>query len=188
MTFTVAILGRPNVGKSTLFNRLVGQKIAIVDDTPGVTRDRREGEARLGELRFRLFDTAGLDDAAKGSLAQRMSAQSMDAAKLADVILLVMDARAGVTPTDREFAQRVRKLGKPVLLVGNKAESRAALRVSAKPTVWASVSPSRFRLSTPKALMACTRPSRPTRKRKTAKTKTMKRKPRVTRPKRRSAR
>lgn len=127
MTFTVAILGRPNVGKSTLFNRLVGQKIAIVDDTPGVTRDRREGDARLGDLRFRLFDTAGLDDAQKGSLAQRMSAQSMDAAKLADVILLVMDARAGVTPTDREFAQRVRKLGKPVLLVGNKAESRAAL-------------------------------------------------------------
>ncbi|MBL8791534.1 MAG: ribosome biogenesis GTPase Der [Rhizobiales bacterium] len=127
MTFTVAILGRPNVGKSTLFNRLVGQKIAIVDDTPGVTRDRREGDARLGDLHFRLFDTAGLDDAQKGSLAQRMSAQSMDAAKLADVILLVMDARAGVTPTDREFAQRVRKLGKPVLLVGNKAESRAAL-------------------------------------------------------------
>jgi len=127
MTFTVAILGRPNVGKSTLFNRLVGQKIAIVDDTPGVTRDRREGEARIADLHFRLFDTAGLDDAAKGSLAQRMSAQSMDAAKLADVILLVMDARAGVTPTDREFAQRVRKLGKPVLLVGNKAESKAAL-------------------------------------------------------------
>jgi GTPase len=127
MTFTVAILGRPNVGKSTLFNRLVGQKIAIVDDTPGVTRDRREGDARLGELRFRLFDTAGLDDAQKGTLAQRMSAQSMEAAKLADVILLVMDARAGVTPTDREFAQRVRKIGKPVVLIGNKAESRAAV-------------------------------------------------------------
>lgn len=127
MSFTVAILGRPNVGKSTLFNRLVGQRIAIVDDTPGVTRDRREGEARIGNLRFTLFDTAGLDDAQKGTLAARMSAQSVDAAKQADVILLVMDARAGVTPTDREFAQRIRKLGKPVILVGNKAESRAAL-------------------------------------------------------------
>ena len=127
MSFTVAILGRPNVGKSTLFNRLVGQKIAIVDDTPGVTRDRREGDGRLGNLHFRIFDTAGLDDAAKGSLAARMSAQSVDAAKLADVILLVIDARAGVTPTDRDFAQRIRKLGKPVILVGNKAESRAAL-------------------------------------------------------------
>jgi GTP-binding protein len=127
MTFTVAILGRPNVGKSTLFNRLVGQKIAIVDDTPGVTRDRREGDARLGDLRFRIFDTAGLDDAQRGSLEARMCAQSVDAAKLADVILLVMDARAGVTPTDREFAQRIRKLGKPVILVGNKAESRAAV-------------------------------------------------------------
>ncbi|MCA0432330.1 MAG: ribosome biogenesis GTPase Der [Proteobacteria bacterium] len=124
---TVAILGRPNVGKSTLFNRLVGQKLAIVDDTPGVTRDRREGEARLGDLHFSLFDTAGLDDARKGSLEARMSAQSEEAARLADVILFVIDARAGVTPTDKDFAVRIRKLGKPVILVGNKAESRAAL-------------------------------------------------------------
>ncbi len=127
MTLTIAILGRPNVGKSTLFNRLVGQKLAIVDDTPGVTRDRREGEGRIADMRFRLFDTAGLDDAKKGTLEARMSAQSEDAARLADVILLVMDARAGVTPTDREFAQRIRKMGKPVLLIGNKAESRASL-------------------------------------------------------------
>ncbi len=124
---TVAILGRPNVGKSTLFNRLIGQKLAIVDDTPGVTRDRREGEARLGDLRFRLFDTAGLDEARKGTLEARMSAQSEEAARLADVILFVIDARAGVTPTDKEFAGRIRKLGKPVVLVGNKAESKAAL-------------------------------------------------------------
>jgi|JI10StandDraft_1071094.scaffolds.fasta_scaffold59122_5 GTP-binding protein len=127
MTLTVAILGRPNVGKSTLFNRLVGQKIAIVDNQPGVTRDRREGQGRIGNLRFRVYDTAGLDDAKKGTLEARMSLQSEDAAKLADVILLVMDARAGLTPTDREFALRIRKMGKPVILLGNKAESRAAL-------------------------------------------------------------
>ncbi|MFO1033520.1 MAG: ribosome biogenesis GTPase Der [Hyphomicrobiales bacterium] len=127
MTATVAILGRPNVGKSTLFNRLVGQKIAIVDDQPGVTRDRREGEGKLGALRFRIFDTAGLDDAKKGTLEARMSLQSEAAARTADVILFMVDARTGVTPTDRDFAQRIRKMGKPVLLVANKAESRAAL-------------------------------------------------------------
>ena len=127
MTASIAILGRPNVGKSTLFNRLVGQKIAIVDDTPGVTRDRREGQARLGDLSFRLFDTAGLDEAKKGTLEARMSEQSEVAAQDANVILFVIDARAGVTPTDREFAGRVRKLGKPVILVANKAEARASL-------------------------------------------------------------
>ncbi len=124
---TVAILGRPNVGKSTLFNRLVGQKVAIVDDTPGVTRDRREGAGRLGNLSFRLFDTAGLDEARKGTLEARMSAQSEEAALDADVILFVIDARAGVTPIDKEFAARIRKLNKPVILVGNKSESKAAL-------------------------------------------------------------
>jgi GTPase len=127
MTATVTIVGRPNVGKSTLFNRLVGQKIAIVDDTPGVTRDRREGLGRIADLNFRLIDTAGLDDAKKGSLEHRMSAQSEEAAKMADVILFVMDARAGLTGTDKEFAQRIRKMGKPIILVGNKCESRAAL-------------------------------------------------------------
>jgi GTPase len=127
MTATVAILGRPNVGKSTLFNRLVGQKIAIVDDRPGVTRDRREGAGRLGDLQFRLFDTAGLDDARKGSLEARMSDQSEIAAREADVIVFVIDARAGVTPTDKEFASRIRKLNKPVILVGNKAETRAVV-------------------------------------------------------------
>jgi GTPase len=127
MTATVAILGRPNVGKSTLFNRLVGQKIAIVDDVPGVTRDRREGVGKLADLTFRLFDTAGLDDSRKNTLEARMSAQSVLAAKDADVIVFVIDARAGVTPTDEEFAGRIRKLGKPVILVGNKAETRAVV-------------------------------------------------------------
>ncbi len=124
MTATVAILGRPNVGKSTLFNRLVGRKIALVDDQPGVTRDRREGEARLGDLRFRLFDTAGLDDAKGDSLEARMSAQAETAVDDADVVLFVIDARVGITPTDREFAERVRRRGKPVVLVANKAEGR----------------------------------------------------------------
>ena len=124
MTATVAILGRPNVGKSTLFNRLVGRKIALVDDQPGVTRDRREGEARLGDLRFRIFDTAGLDDIKGDSLEARMSAQAETAVDDSDVVLFVIDARAGVTPTDREFAGRVRRRGKPVILVANKAEGR----------------------------------------------------------------
>lgn len=124
MTATVAIMGRPNVGKSTLFNRLVGRKIALVDDQPGVTRDRREGEAKLGDLRFRVFDTAGLDDVRGDSLEARMSAQAETAVDESDVVLFVIDARAGVTPTDREFAGRVRRRGKPVILVANKAEGR----------------------------------------------------------------
>ena len=124
MTATVAIMGRPNVGKSTLFNRLVGRKIALVDDQPGVTRDRREGEAKLGDLRFRIFDTAGLDDIRGDSLEARMSAQAETAVDDSDVVLFVIDARSGVTPTDREFASRVRRRGKPVILVANKAEGR----------------------------------------------------------------
>jgi GTPase len=125
MTAKVAILGRPNVGKSTLFNRLVGRKLALVDDQPGVTRDRREGEGRIADLTFRLFDTAGLDAAPRGSLEDRMSAQSETAIADADVCLFVIDARAGVTPVDREFAGKLRRHGKPVLVLANKSEGRA---------------------------------------------------------------
>jgi len=125
MTAKVAILGRPNVGKSTLFNRLVGRKLALVDNQPGVTRDRREGEGRLADLTFRLFDTAGLDAAPRGSLEDRMSAQSEAAIADADVCLFVIDARAGVTPVDREFAGKLRRHGKPVLVLANKSEGRA---------------------------------------------------------------
>lgn len=126
MTFTVAILGRSNVGKSTLFNRLVGRKIALVDDQPGVTRDRREGLAQIGDLAFRVFDTAGLDDAKKETLEARMSAQAEIAVEEADLVFFVIDARAGITPIDRKFAEKIRKFGKPVRIVANKAEARMA--------------------------------------------------------------
>jgi len=122
MAGTVAIIGRPNVGKSTLFNRLVGKKLALVDDRPGVTRDRREGEARLGDLTFNIVDTAGLEEADEASLAGRMRAQTEAAIADADVILFVVDVRAGLTPTDRAFADVVRRSGKPVVLLANKAE------------------------------------------------------------------
>lgn len=124
MTATVVIVGRPNVGKSTLFNRLIGRKLALVDDQPGVTRDRREGEASLGGRRFLLLDTAGLDKAKAGSLEDRMRAQTEAAIDDADLCLFVIDAREGVTSMDRHFAEIVRKKGKPVLLLANKAESR----------------------------------------------------------------
>jgi GTP-binding protein len=127
VTATVAIVGRPNVGKSTLFNRLVGQKLALVDDRPGVTRDRREGEARLGPLSFRIIDTAGLEEAEEGSLLRRMRDQTEAAIAEADVVLFLMDARAGVLPADRPFADLVRRSGKPVVLVANKAEGGAGL-------------------------------------------------------------
>jgi GTP-binding protein len=124
MAFTIAIIGRPNVGKSTLFNRLVGQKLALVDDTPGVTRDRREGEGRLGDLEFTLIDTAGLDEGAKGSLTARMQEQTEVAIALADALMFVIDARAGLTPNDRAFADFARRANKPVVLVANKSEGR----------------------------------------------------------------
>jgi GTP-binding protein len=125
MSFTVAIVGRPNVGKSTLFNRLVGKRLALVDDLPGVTRDRREGDARLGDLAFRVIDTAGLEQSAPESLTGRMQAQTEAAIAVADAILFLVDARAGTTPVDRGFANLVRRSGKPTILLANKAEGRA---------------------------------------------------------------
>ncbi|MBV8963120.1 MAG: ribosome biogenesis GTPase Der, partial [Hyphomicrobiales bacterium] len=120
----VAIIGRPNVGKSTLFNRLVGRRLALVDDRPGVTRDRREGAARLGDLSFTVIDTAGLEEAPSASLTGRMRAQTRAAIEASDVVLMLVDARAGILPVDRDIAALVRRAGKPVLLIANKAESR----------------------------------------------------------------
>ena len=124
MPLKIAIVGRPNVGKSTLFNRLVGRKLALVDDRPGVTRDRRIGDASLGGLNFTLIDTAGLDEASAASLAGRMRRQTETAIDEADLCLFMIDARDGVMPIDRHFAALVRRKGKPVILLANKAESR----------------------------------------------------------------
>ncbi|MEM9499801.1 MAG: ribosome biogenesis GTPase Der [Pseudomonadota bacterium] len=126
MTFTLAIVGRPNVGKSTLFNRLVGKRLALVDDQPGVTRDLREGEGRLGDLRFTVIDTAGLEDATDDSLEGRMRRLTERAVDNADICLFVIDARAGVTPVDTLFATLLRKRARHVLLAANKAEGAAA--------------------------------------------------------------
>jgi GTP-binding protein len=125
MSFTIAIVGRPNVGKSTLFNRLVGKRLALVDDTPGVTRDWREGEGRIADMSFRVLDTAGLEDAAEETLAGRMSRQTLQALAAADVALLLIDARAGVTPVDEHFAAQLRKGITPVIVVANKCEGQA---------------------------------------------------------------
>jgi len=127
MALAVAILGRPNVGKSTLFNRLAGRRLALVHDRPGVTRDRRETEARLGDLALRLIDTAGLEDAKGAALEARMRAQTEKALDEADVALMLIDARAGVTPLDRHFAAWLRRRGRPVILVANKCEGRAGI-------------------------------------------------------------
>jgi GTP-binding protein len=124
MSAVVAIVGRPNVGKSTLFNRLVGKKLALVDDTPGVTRDRRPGEAKLGDLTFTAVDTAGLEEADAETLSGRMRAQTEEAIRTADVCLFVIDARSGLLPLDHTFAELLRRAAVPVILVANKAEGR----------------------------------------------------------------
>ncbi|TKT81093.1 ribosome biogenesis GTPase Der [Aquamicrobium sp. LC103] len=126
MGFKIAIIGRPNVGKSTLFNRLVGRKLALVDDTPGVTRDRRVHPAKLYDLRFEVIDTAGLEDAGATTLEGRMRAQTETAIDEADLVLFLIDAKVGLMPDDRTFADVVRRTGKPVVLVANKAEARGA--------------------------------------------------------------
>ena len=126
MAFTVVICGRPNVGKSTLFNRLVGRRSAIVDSTPGVTRDWREGAAKLGPLRFRVIDTAGLEEADPGSLEARMTEQTAAALEQGDLALLLVDGRVGLTPVDRHFADWLRRHDCPVLVAVNKCESAEA--------------------------------------------------------------
>ncbi|MGU9961817.1 MAG: ribosome biogenesis GTPase Der [Candidatus Puniceispirillales bacterium WSBS_2018_MAG_OTU23] len=125
MSYAIAIVGRPNVGKSTIFNRLTGRKQAIVNDQPGVTRDRREGQGRLAALEFTLIDTAGLEEAQIGSLEERMRRQTEKAINAAELTLMVFDAREGITPLDKFFANAIRKAGSEVLLVGNKCEGKA---------------------------------------------------------------
>lgn len=125
MSFVVAIIGRPNVGKSTLFNRLVGRKLALVDDQPGVTRDRRLADANIGDLEFEVIDTAGLEQAPEDSLAGRMNHQTEQAILEADVCLFLIDSRAGVTPADEGYAQMLRKHSAKVVVVANKLEGKA---------------------------------------------------------------
>src|SRR5690606_1729964 len=129
--FTLAIIGRPNVGKSTLFNRLAGKKLAIVDDTPGVTRDWREAEGHLFDRTFRILDTAGLEEKFDDSITARMRKQTEAALKQADAILFVVDGRTGITPMDEYFAGWLRKQKKPVILAVNKAENEKAVTAAA---------------------------------------------------------
>jgi len=123
--FTVALIGRPNVGKSTLFNKLIGRKRAIVHDQPGVTRDWREGEAKIGGTSFRVLDTAGLEEAFDDSLAARMRQQTEQALEQADLALFMIDARVGITPTDEHFSKWLRTAGIETWVIANKCEGRA---------------------------------------------------------------
>ncbi|MDP7600121.1 MAG: 50S ribosome-binding GTPase, partial [Rhodospirillales bacterium] len=125
MSLTIAILGRPNVGKSTLFNRLAGKRLAIVNDTPGVTRDRRLAQGRVGDLDIEIIDTAGFEDIHDDSLEARMREQTDRAVEDADVALFLIDARAGITPLDNHFAQWIRTQEIPVILIANKCEGKA---------------------------------------------------------------
>ena len=127
MTFTVAIIGRPNVGKSTLFNRLVGKRLALVHDTPGLTRDWREADAHLVDLNFKVIDTAGLEETFDDTIPGRMRQQTERALERADMALLVIDARTGITPMDRHFAVWIRKQGIPAFLIANKCESKVGI-------------------------------------------------------------
>ena len=147
MSFAVAILGRPNVGKSTLFNRLVGSRAALVDDTPGVTRDRREGAGRIADLEFRAIDTAGLEEAAPASLAARMQAQTERALADADVALLVIDAREGVTEADRHFADWLRRAASRWSWSPTRPKAARPCPASAKPIGSASATRCRSRPS-----------------------------------------
>ena len=125
MTHTIAIVGRPNAGKSTLFNRLAGRRLALVDPTPGLTRDRKEAEADILGVPMRIFDTAGLEEIERGNLTARMREQTIKGIQDADLVLFLIDARAGITPLDRTFAELVRGQNKPVLAVANKCEGKA---------------------------------------------------------------
>jgi GTP-binding protein len=126
MTLKIALVGRPNVGKSTLFNRIIGKKHAIVDDRPGVTRDRREGEGKVGPLSCIVYDTPGLEEAESGSLESRMMQQTDAAVADSDIVLFMVDARAGILPDDKHFAKWLRARNKPVILAVNKAEGKNA--------------------------------------------------------------
>ena len=155
---TVAIVGRPNVGKSTLFNRLVGKRLALVDDRPGVTRDRREGEAHLLGLEFRVIDTAGFEDEDPASLPGRMRRQTEAAVREADAALFMIDAREGVTPLDEEIARWLRAEATPVTVVANKAEGRSGDSGILESTASALATRSRLALSMARASPICSMP------------------------------